>query len=434
MKVKLCAEQIFRQVLDSVNPVSGIPSLLDWNPMQRNVHIRNASIPLPDDRALFVTGFGKASASMAAGLEAVFGDRIRGGMVITTPDPLHRPEKIELAFGSHPYPDESSLSATRRLIKTLHEIPDNSLVLNLLSGGTSSLLCRPVNGIRTGEIRELFQLLVTSGMAIDEINAVRKACSAVKGGQLLKYYDHVDLVNLIISDVPGDRFEDIGSGPTIPQTISYRKATRILKEHRLWDNLPASIRNHLEQRPAGSPDYTPAVKPPRLNVMVSSARTVARKAAELCREQGYDTWCAETPWSGPIGDFKEHIISSIRKHAEDKSPKALIFFGECTVSVSGNGKGGRNQELALLMARELKDLERPVTFLSGGTDGIDGPTDAAGAVVNQTTWKQAEKKGIDPAGHLNNNDSYHFFEQAGGHIKTGPTGNNVMDLQIAILD
>jgi glycerate 2-kinase len=434
MTDKKTVQSIFESILEKVNPIRLMPGVLSADAEQRTIEIYGQPFNL-DQRDLYIIGSGKASASMAAAAEQIAGRLLKAGMVISTPDPLHRPEKTVVLTGSHPVPDEKSEQATEELLMFIASIPENALVLNLISGGTSSLLCKPAADLTVPEISEVYRLLIGCGADIVEINSVRKALSSVKGGQLLSRLIHTELIDLIISDVPDDNPEHIGSGPTIPQSISFIQAAEILERYSLIEKIPERVRDFLGGACRFESEAGPMVTEsnyPHQSFIISSARKVARHAQSVFEEKGFRTSLAVNPWSGPAEELAEHITSMIPIAGEE--PSAFIFFGECTVEVRGTGKGGRNQELALRMAREIAGSERKILFMSAGTDGIDGPTDAAGAIVDNRTWNDAEAFGIDPAPYLENNDSYTFFEKAGGHIKTGPTGNNVMDLQFLIIE
>ncbi|MDX1642389.1 MAG: DUF4147 domain-containing protein, partial [Balneolaceae bacterium] len=361
------------------------------------------------------------------------------GFIIAPPDTEKKPSKIEMMEGSHPLPDENSLQATKKLISFIEEIPDNSLIINLLSGGTSALLCHPANGLKIEDFQKTYKILLESGADIHEVNTVRKALSEVKGGRLLSYFNNVTLIDLVISDVPNDELASIGSGPTTSQEISYDKAFKVLKKYMIWNNLPHEVRNHLadkmDEESQNGGAFQIGDMPNHKSWIVSSASKVAQKTKSMLEEKGYETTLVEPAWSGLVDDFEDHIMKQFEGLKNNNSiKKALVFYGESTVKVTGDGLGGRNQEIALRMARQLKDYNQHLIFLSAGTDGIDGPTDVAGAVIDQTTYEVAKSNNIDPDEYIENNDSYHFFEKVGGHIKTGPTGNNVMDIQLLLIN
>ena len=439
MNKKEEAIQLFKSVLRTVNPREFLSNYIKWNPELRIICIFEKDIILQEGQKLFIIGTGKASATMAEAAEKIFSDILEGGLIIAPPESDFSSQTIQIAMGSHPLTDSKSTEATEELIRFAGNIPENSVVLNMISGGTSSLFCAPVDQLSIEEIREIYKLLINSGASIHEINTVRKVFSKVKGGQFLEYLNHTILIDLIISDVPDDDNRYIGSGPTIPQEISANEAFKVLKQYSIWENLPHNARQFLsgEIDRELKQDVTRETSDfeNHYSIIVSSASKVAKNTVQILNDSGYSTTLIDEAWSGPIGEFEEFIIGKTDEILNiQKGKMALVFYGECTVEVTGSGLGGRNQELALRMANRLKDYKQNITFLSAGTDGIDGPTDVAGAVVNQSTFNEALDKRIDPNTFIENNDSYHFFEKTGGHIKTGPTGNNVMDIQILLID
>jgi glycerate-2-kinase len=439
MDPKKQAIQFFKSVLKNVNPREFLPDVLQWNQDSRMLSVYDEKFELNDDQKIFVIGTGKASPTMALAIEQILGSDLAKGFIIAPPDTETSPSKIEMMEGSHPLPDEKSEEATKRLLSLIKEIPHDSIVINLLSGGTSALLCKPADDLSIEDFQKTYKILLDSGADIHEVNTVRKALSDVKGGRLLSYFKAVTLLDLVISDVPNDELASIGSGPTTPQEISYDKAFKVLKKHMVWNHLPHDVRNHLADKMDTEAQNGRSFQTEDLRNhkqwIVSSASKVAHQTKEMLIQDGYKATLIKPAWSGLIDEFEDHIMNHLKKSLDDSSvKKALIFFGESTVKVTGDGLGGRNQEIALRMAKRLKEFNQSIVFLSAGTDGIDGPTDMAGAVVNQNTYEEAKSNGINPDEYIENNDTYHFFEKAGGHIKTGPTGNNVMDIQILLIE
>lgn len=439
MNQKEQAVQFFKSILKNVNPREFLPDVVQWSGSDRTLSVYDEEFSLKNDQQIYVIGTGKASPTMAIAMENVLGSDLEKGFIIAPPDTEFSPSKIEMMEGSHPLPDDNSVKATKKMISLIEDIPNGSLVINLLSGGTSALLCHPAKGLSIADFRTTYKILLESGADIHEVNTVRKTLSEVKGGRFLSYFNKVTLIDLVISDVPNDELASIGSGPTVPQEISFDKAFKVLKKYMIWNDLPHDVRNHLankmdEEAKTGGSFQTEDISNHK-SWIVSSALKAAKKTQEMLDEQDCKTTLVEPAWSGLVNDFEEHIMDHFHKAVEEKTGKrAIIFYGESTVKVTGNGLGGRNQEIALRMAKRLKDFDRSIVFLSAGTDGIDGPTDAAGAVVDQNTYEEAKTKGIAPDEYIENNDSYHFFEKAGGHIKTGPTGNNVMDIQLLLIN
>lgn len=439
MNYKSLLNTLFTSLLQSADPQRLVREQLHWAPRKNLLTINGTiEIPIQPGQKIYAIGAGKAAATMAAGLEKVFKHRLESGMVIVPPDTRQVPERIQTLPGNHPLPGKESLSSARKLLSFIETLPENSVVINLFSGGASALFCSPVVNLKPEEIRQVFEQLIASGAVIQEINTVRKTLSNIKGGRLLKKLKQHHLVDLLISDIPDDDLRFIGSGPTIPQEISFLKAEHVLQTYHLWKSIPEPVRKYLrngieKEKSAGRPVYTQEIGRHHHHILMS-AKKLAQKAGGLLTEHGFDVHLDETPWSGPAEDFEQHIHQAVTSALSAASrPAALLFFGECTVQVTGNGLGGRNQELALRMARRLSSVSERILFMSAGTDGIDGPTDAAGAIVDQNTWPEAKRLGLNPEEYLNNNDSYHFFARAGGHITTGPTGNNLMDIQIVLI-
>ena len=439
MNQKQTAEDIFRETLNAVRPEQILPQYLSVQSGKDKLTAGSHQFDISGSRPVYIIGTGKAAVTMATATADILGDCLKGGMLITHSGQNQSIPGVTILEGSHPLPDQKSLKASQRLLEFIKSIPENAIVLNLVSGGTSSLFCLPADDLSIEDIQNTYRLLISSGAAIHEMNRVRKVLSQVKGGQLLQHLSGTTLIDLVISDVPDNDLRMVGSGPSIAQEISALNAFEITKQCGIYKKLPHSVRTRLakmmeEERKSGSPQNTTDIDR-HYTLLIASAKQMAEEACETAESHRFRTMLNEQSWSGPIAELTELIIENIDSHP-GTNKTALIFFGECTVEVTGDGKGGRNQELALRMAFELqkeKYAGREITFLSAGTDGIDGPTDAAGAVVDRDTISEAEEIGLDPHRFLENNDSYHFFERAGGHIKTGPSGNNLMDLQVVLI-
>jgi hydroxypyruvate reductase/glycerate 2-kinase len=388
---------------------------------------------------IWILGAGKASVSIATELMDSLPALPKDGMLIS---PNHDYlDQIQIFKGSHPYPDEQSVAASYELLELAKSIPSGDTVFFCLSGGASSLLTIPPYGIEVEDLQVLYKLLLESGASIHEMNTVRKHVCELKGGKLAKVLADTNLISLIISDVPGDDLSMVGSGPTISDDSTYKDAKDILVYYQLWEKLPLSIQTHIQLGVDGVIDENPRKSESFFkNHSVLNLNSAGQFAETIRKElsgQGYSTWIAKKAYSGPIRKVAKEIsakaISVLSSQEPVKKPAALIFYGESEVHVKGSGKGGRNQELALICALSLEG-QHNVQLLSIGTDGIDGPTDAAGAIIDSFTTLKARKKKLNPEEFLQNNDSYHFHEQMGTLIKTGPTGNNLMDLQVLIVE
>ncbi len=387
---------------------------------------------------IYLLGAGKASLTMARELLGT-GCRIKDGILISG-----RENSSENGFqvfeGSHPYPDDGTVAASYELLRLAQSIPEGARVVFCLSGGASSMLTIPPYGVEVEELRKLYRLVLNSGASIHEMNVVRKHVCELKGGKLAEALAHTRLTTLISSDVPGDDPETIGSGPTVPDSSTFEDAMKILHTYELWDALPASIQDHIifgidgivpENPKPGMQNYTDH----KVHI-ISRSTGLAGNIASRLNDEGYTTWVAPSAYNDSSKKVAKEIcskaVSVLSGNNELKKPAALIFHGESTVNVSGDGKGGRNQELALMAALSIEG-QHPISILSMGTDGIDGPTDAAGALVDSQTTLAARKKKLEPEKYLKENDSYHFHEEMGTLLKTGPTGINLMDVQVVLI-
>ncbi len=391
-------------------------------------------IKLDKSEKIWVIGSGKASVAMARAVEEILEDRIADGMVIAPqiPSGPSQPKRIQVLKGSHPIPDKESLSSTFELIEFAKHIPRGSIVLSLISGGTSALLCMPGSTIEIEDMGILHDLLLESGMDIHQMNTIRKTVSEVKAGGLLRHLNQTRLFDLVISDVPGDLLASIGSGPTCFEQKDFEGTFQLLKQYKLWDKVPHTIRAYIAKGMKEQTDTQPPELLSHSSTIVSSAGMLARKIADKSENAGYETEIIDPAYNHPIEEVEQHILKTIRNQPEN-GKKCFVFYGESSVKVTGGGKGGRNQELALRLSRFIQP-DQKMSIACMGTDGVDGPTDAAGAIVDETTLSEANKKNLDMELFLKNNDSWNFFNQAGGHIKTGPTGNNLMDVVVVLVD
>jgi glycerate-2-kinase len=385
--------------------------------------------------------FGKGACPMARAMEEYSGVGIDAGIVVTKYDHCEeRPLKFRVYEAGHPVPDLSGLKATGEILKLIRECDEKTLVVSLISGGGSALLVSPCEGLSLVEKQEMTRLLLKSGANINELNAVRKHISAVKGGRLAAIAHPAKVISLILSDVVGDSLDVIASGPTAPDESTYKDALDVLEKYGLTEKAPPPVLDILRQGLRGLLAETPKADDPVFgrveNIVVGSNAKALDAAKEKARSLGLHTEITSAEVTGEA----KHVASMLAKKARDirnrKSPGSslcLLSGGETTVTVSGSGLGGRNMELALAFALEIDGLDG-VTLLSAGTDGNDGPTDSAGAVVDGNTAAKARGMGLDPEQSLNNNDSYNFFRKTGDLLITGPTGTNVMDVQIILIE
>lgn len=395
---------------------------------------------LPRDGKIVAVGAGKASAVMAAALERRLGARLEGGLVVVKRGYAVPTRRIAVVTAGHPVPDRDGQRAAIQVLALANKLTRDDLLIVLLSGGASSLLPLPAAGLTLTDKQRTTRLLLRSGATIRDINTVRTHLSTIKGGQLAAA-TRARVITLILSDVIGDDLGTIGSGPTAPDPTTYADACDILMRFRIWDRVPTRVRRHLLRGRRGSLDETPKPGAPlfrrvRHHVLGNNQVAVEAVRREAVRA-GLHTCVLPNPLTGDVrtaatlfGKMARMIVASGKPA---RPPVCLIAGGELTVIVRGRGRGGRAQEFALAAAAEIAGL--PTVRIAGfGTDGTDGPTDAAGAVVDGGTIARATQRGLDAARFLRRNDAYSFFTRAGGHIVTGPTGTNVNDLYLMIVE
>jgi len=397
-------------------------------------------LDLSEGRVL-VVGMGKASVPMARAVEDLLGDRIEAGAVVTKYGHGGKLERIKVYEAGHPIPDEEGMRAAGEILEMAERAGEGDTVLCLISGGGSALTPLPAEGIALGEKQRTTELLLRCGARVEEINALRKHLSRIKGGQLARAAHPARVVSLILSDVVGDPLEVIASGPTVPDPTTFGECVDIARRYGIWEDLPEAVRERLKRGVRGEVPETPKPGDPSFercdNLLVGNNRKALDAARSEAERRGYRTLLLTSTLQGEareVGKVLAAVVREVRESGNPVSPPAcLLSGGETTVTVRGRGKGGRNQELALAMVRELAGLEG-VMVLSAGTDGTDGPTDAAGASVDGGTLERASALGLDPDEHLRENDSYNFFHALEDLFITGPTGTNVMDLQIILIE
>ncbi len=382
---------------------------------------------------VFVLSVGKAAPTMAGAAEELLGDRVSGGLVVTKEGHEAPLQKLETTVASHPQPDERSVEASRRVIELVEPLGEGDLLIALVSGGASALLADAAPGIGLEDLASLNGALLRSGASIDEINAVRKHISVLKGGGLVRLAAPAKVLALLLSDVVGDDLSSIGSGLTVPDPTTLTDVRKVLTKYDLEP--PESIAKHLEKG-----EETPKPEDPAFegvsNVLVGGGRLSAEAAAEKARALGYSPLLLSTYLTGDARAVAAAYAAVIREVLESGNPVAppcaLVSGGEATVVVRGDGTGGPNQEFALTLAVELEGVEDWAAF-AVDTDGNDGPTDAAGGLVTGATAQRAREGGVDPEEALANNDSREALEKAGALLVTGPTGTNVNDLRVALV-
>jgi glycerate-2-kinase len=375
---------------------------------------------------------------MAFELEKILGDSISEGMVVTKYSHSLALKKIKIYEADHPIPDENGVKAVKETLELLKKITEEDVVICLLSGGASALWCDVPDDLTLQDVQITSEYLLRSGATIGETNTVRKHLSAIKGGQLCRLCNGAQLISLIISDVPGDNLEVVASGPTVGDPSTYKDAIGVLERYELMEVVPQPIRYHLEKGEKGILQET--VKPNSTvldntyNQIIGSNQVALHAAAKKARALGYHTIVNQGLLMGDTEEEAQKIAFFISDYKGER-PCCFLQGGETTIKVTGGGKGGRNQHfvLAALQALKQKNEKNAFTILSGGTDGTDGPTDAAGAIADQQMLNLALQKNLSMDKFLKEHDAYHFFEQMGGLLITGPTQTNVMDLVVALV-
>jgi hydroxypyruvate reductase len=432
------AVQILGAAVGAADPGFLVHRWLAWDGAA--LRVGDLDIPLSPAGRVFVVGAGKASARMAGAAEQVLGDRIAGGLVITKYGHTGPLSRIKLMEAGHPLPDAAGLQGARQVIEVVREAGEDDVVLVLLSGGGSALMPLPAEGITLEEKITATDLLLRSGATINEVNTVRKHLSRIKGGWLARHAAPAAIVTLVLSDVLGNPIDVIASGPTVPDPTTFGDAIAVIRRYALWDRMPEAVRTSLEQGATGGAPETPKPGDPAFvrshTAVIGDITKAAAAAAERAEALGYHTSLLATNVQGEAREVGARFGRMVREAWEGQyrrgGPACLVMGGETTVTVRGAGRGGRNQELALAAAEALAGLPQ-VLVAAFGTDGTDGPTDAAGAVVDGTTLARACEQGLDPQAALADNDAYPFFRALGDLIISGPTNTNVNDLWLGLL-
>lgn len=373
---------------------------------------------------------------MAAAFAAVAGDRVRDGLVIGTHLPIELPPQLEWIPSSHPLPDERSVAAGRRALEMARGTDPAETLVVLLSGGASALMAVPAGELTLEDKRTAVNALLKGGADITALNTIRKHLSAVKGGRLAAAAPG-PTVCLAISDVVGDDLSVIGSGPTVPDPSTYRDAWAYIERFGVEGLLTDAARRYLHRGLDGLNEETPKPDDPRfgraITRVIGGRFDAMHGAAETARSLGYDVILSDEPIVGDARTMGPVVLERARTLAAGRRrPVACIASGETTVKVVGTGKGGRNQEMALSVAHALAGESAEIAMGSFGTDGIDGPTDAAGACADRTTIERARQQSLDPDAFLADNNAYVFFQGLGDLLITGPSTTNVGDIQIVL--
>lgn len=442
-QLKQAALSIFQAGLKAVDPYEAVRNTLSvqgTNIVLKHPGGGETKLDGGAYKRVVIVGGGKATARMSQAVEEILGERVTEGLINVKYGHTADNKRVEVVQAGHPIPDEAGLGGAQRMLALLEGLGEDALVFCLLSGGGSALLPLPAKGINLAEKQQLTGLLLEAGADIGEINSIRKHMSGLKGGQLARAASPATVVNLILSDVVGDRLDVIASGPTVPDESSFADAKGVLERYGIWDKAPESIRLRFAAGVAGDIPDTPKAGDPSLarctNIIIGGNLIALRACEAAARQQGLNALVLSSTVEGETREVarmhaaigREIMASGLPVAA----PACIITGGETTVTIKGSGKGGRNQEFALAAALDIAGEDR-IAVLCGGTDGNDGPTDAAGAIAFGDTVARAQVANLSARAHLDNNDAYPLFDTIGDLIKTGPTGTNVMDVRLVLI-
>lgn len=424
---------ILSAALAAVDPVTAVKRHMSL--VGDELRIGERTYDLGQYRDIYVIGGGKAGGSMAKATEEILDDRLTVGVINTKYGYLAETEIVRINEAGHPIPDAAGVQGAKEMASLAARASDGDLVICLISGGGSALMTLPVEGITLADIEVLTASLLRCGATINEINAIRKHLSQIKGGNLSRLAYPAEVVSLILSDVVGNPLDVIASGPTVPDSSSYAQAYNVIERYGILHEVPASIVQHLRTGKEGIVPETPREDDEAFaktyNLIIASNEVAAQAAMAKAQEIGFNTALLSTFVEGEAREVA-HVFSAIAKEIAHSGhpvsrPACVVAGGETTVTIRGEGKGGRNQELTLAAAVQIDGLDE-ATIIALATDGTDGPTDAAGAIADGYTLVRAREKDLSASDYLANNDSYHFFEALGDLIITGPTNTNVNDL------
>ncbi|MBP1740054.1 MAG: Hydroxypyruvate reductase [Deltaproteobacteria bacterium] len=442
-KMRSQAQELFRASLKRVDPYEAVRRFvrLDGNNLLLDEEGESETVlDLQAFARIFVVGGGKATAPMARAVEDTLGERVRQGIINVKYGFGGELLRTELIEAGHPLPDQKGVDGARKILDLLQSAGERDLVFSLISGGGSALLPLPAGTITLAEKQALTKKLLECGASIEEINAIRKHISLSKGGQLARAAFPATTLNLMLSDVVGDKMDVIASGPFVPDQSTFREAWAIIQKYDLTD-IPESIRAHLQNGLEGKIPETPkagdVVFSRVYNRIVGSNLLALEAAKEEAERKGYTTLILSSMVEGEtkeVARVHTAIAKEILASGQPiRAPACVVSGGETTVTIRGHGLGGRNQEFCLAAALDLVDLPPRVVILSGGTDGNDGPTAAAGAIVDPQTIQRGIQAGMTAAEYLRDNDSFRFFEKTGDLLITGPTKTNVMDVRLVLV-
>jgi glycerate 2-kinase len=443
---------IFHAGVSAADPYRAVKNCLVTDNGHLEIRLNTTGNALPRTGRwpkVHLIAFGKGACLMAkAALEIIPESLLAGpGLAVTNYENVVPLAGLEVIGAAHPLPDESGLKAAKRIAERVKAAQAGELVLFLISGGGSALIPYPVEGISLPEKCKTTALLLASGAGIQEINCVRKHLSRLKGGGLAQMAYPADVHALVLSDVLGDDLSSIASGPTVADSSTFAEAIAVFQKRHLWRQVPSAVRDYLER---GLKKHAPETPKPGDKLfehsactLIGSNRISLNRAVQTAQERGYEAIIYSDHFCGIAREAAKELAIAANNHIKKMTaskapvhkPLALLAGGETTVLVKGNGRGGRNQEMALAFALAAEQIQLPGrwAFLSGGTDGRDGPTDSAGGLVDPLTLKRMIAAGVDPVGYLDNNDSHAALEASEDLLDTGATGTNVADLQVLLI-
>jgi hydroxypyruvate reductase len=437
-KMRQHAMEIFQAGLKAVDPGEAI--LRYVKQADDGLQIGDHRFKFEDYDRILVVGAGKAGAPMAKALEDLLGDRVADGVIVVKEGhglPLNH---VRIHEASHPVPDERGIRGAEDIIELVDKAGERDLVLVVISGGGSALLVAPVEGVTLADKQEVTRLLLACGADIHEINTVRKHLSRAKGGGLARCAYPATVVSLILSDVVGDDLNVIASGPAVPDTSTFTNAREVFDKYDIWQKLPESVQSRIQQGLNGEIEDTPKAGDKAFlkcySELVGTNIHALIAASEEARKKGYQPLILSSTVEGEAKEVVKMFTAFAREVRNSANPipapACILCGGETTVTLQGEGKGGRNQEFALASALIIEGMEN-VVVLSGGTDGTDGPTNAAGAIADGRTMARAREMNLDPPDHLKRNDAYPFFQTLDDLIITGPTRTNVSDIYMLLV-
>ncbi len=441
--VRSDAKEIFAGCLTAVDPYKAVKRFVHLQGDRLIVGMEGGpetELDLAEFDRISLVGAGKATAPMAAAIEELFGEKIQKGLINVKYGFTQELAFTEITEAGHPVPDENGVKGTGKIIDFLQSAGEKDLIFSLISGGGSALLPFAVRNITLSDKQEITRELLACGASIDEINAVRKHISSSKGGQMARAAFPATIINLMLSDVVGDKMDVIASGPFVPDSATFKDVWGIFNKYNL-KNIPPVIHEHMKAGLNGQISETPKENDKIFNrvfnFIVGSNILALESASATAKKLGYETLILSSMVEGETREVaRVHTAMAkeiVKTGRPIPAPACIISGGETTVTIRGDGLGGRNQEFCLAACMDLVELPPGVVILSGGTDGNDGPTDAAGALVDPFTVTRGKDAGMEAAEFLNRNDAYHFFEKTEDLLMTGPTNTNVMDVRLVLV-